>query len=243
MRCESLDSCKDATLICPLNYECNVICADKACSKAVIVGPQQADFKLFCLGTASCVDAKIQSEQARDVLYECSGKDSCKGALTDVNCGSGICELLFVGESSGDSAIIHPNSALGFSCVGRYAPCPENYLAPCPSIQCEANQSLNPSTCRCECSSNPSGVCPGNYYVFDEQSCECVCPLNAPSPQLCASMGKAWRDCSCYDSNHCCFTSVPEYKPWRGLCWNEITAAGCNAEPNGRCVCSTFSAL
>jgi len=63
---------------------------------------------------------------AADVQYLCTGKDSCKGALTTTNCGTGFCEMEFTGESAGMDAKVYTNQALGFNCVGRYVFCPDN---------------------------------------------------------------------------------------------------------------------
>eukprot|EP01084_Bolivina_argentea_P015100 28246_1 len=35
---------------------------------------------------------------------------------------------------------------------------------------------------------------------------------------------------------HCCRTSIENFKPWAGRCWDEITEATCLAEPNRRCL-------
>ena len=74
IRCDSADSCKDATLLCANNYDCSVVCADKACNKATIVAPDKHDFSLYCAGLSSCADANIQAELARHVSYHCGGK-------------------------------------------------------------------------------------------------------------------------------------------------------------------------
>ena len=152
LQCTATDACIESTLVCPVDFACDVTCGDKACNKALVVGPNGADFSLLCEGTASCGDAQVQSERARDVLYRCGGKDACKGAGTQINCGAGLCALVFSGEASGDSATIHTNGALGFSCEGRYAACPDNYEPPCTKeaagSSCTAAQTLELRTRR-----------------------------------------------------------------------------------------------
>ncbi len=115
LQCDAVDSCKDSTLICPANYDCTVICGDSACNKAAIAGPMGSDFSIYCDGVASCGDMAVETDFAKNVLFSCGGKDSCKGAGTDIRCGSGLCSLSFTGEASGDSANIQTNNALGFT--------------------------------------------------------------------------------------------------------------------------------
>merc|ERR1719464_2248903 len=76
VRCDSSDSCKDATLICANNYDCSVVCADNACNKAAIVGPDKKDFSLYCeglfTGDSSGMDANIEVGFA--VGFSCVGR-------------------------------------------------------------------------------------------------------------------------------------------------------------------------
>lgn len=228
--CDGADDCKDSKLICPEGHDCSVVCADVACNKARITGPVGYDFNLYCDGDASCVDAKVDSVNSSHVMYSCGGKDACKGAHTVINCGTGFCELLFTGESSGSDAKIFTNNAQAFSCVGRYAPCPDNYQLPCnTAITCTLSQLFNDQKCQCECPPDVSRVCPTNYK-WDDQVCDCVlsCPYAPPTEEECAYFGLVPRDCSCVPSNYCCLTKgLVNPKRWRGLCWQGQSEAQC----------------
>jgi len=244
IQCDTMDSCKDSTLICPRDYDCTVECGDHGCDKAAVTGPTGSNFDINCYGVSSCVDVAVESSMADNVNYVCSGKDSCKGAGTKVNCGSGRCNLQFTGEASGDSATINTNFAIGFKCEGRYAPCPPNYLPPCPgqgAAACTAAQVFNQELCRCECPYLPDAAtgCPG-AQVFNSKTCQCElnCAAGTPTAAQCASQGLVWRDCACYDSNYCCLTNPVQQEPkqWAGLCWGETQEVSCLAQPNQRCI-------
>merc|ERR1712083_37304 len=177
-------------------------------------------------------------------------KDSCKGALTTLNCGTGLCEMDFTGEAAGTDAKVYTNQALGFQCVGRYVFCPDNYSPPCAGSarDCTAAQFFSLVNCQCECPYNPDGTnCPNALQVFNHETCQCdfSCPANSPTERDCYIQGLEWRDCACEGSNYCCQTSSSsiDYKLWAGYCWDEITEAGCNAEPNGRCTWSPNNCL
>lgn len=202
------------------------------------MGPHKADFTLLCDGTASCGDALVQSERSDTVLYRCAGKDSCKGAGTAVNCGEGLCNLVFSGEASGDSASISTNNALGFSCEGRYVKCPDNYEAPCTAsaVGCTTAQIFNIATCACECDAKSMATECGPNEVFDESLCGCrvQCAFGTPSEAECAAQGMAWRGCACVASNFCCLARFG-FTEWAGLCWGQSTSAGCEGVANQRC--------
>lgn len=82
--CDREAQCKDATLKCANNHDCSISCGENACNKALIVGPDQHDFWMYCDGPGACGDATIGSELARHVITSCGGKDSCKGAGTEL---------------------------------------------------------------------------------------------------------------------------------------------------------------
>ena len=75
-----------------------------------------------------------------------------------MTCGVGLCETLFTGDSSGMDAHIEVGFAVGFSCVGRYADCPNNFDPPCAGLgecpcaatQCFAQRDLFDG-CKCKC--------------------------------------------------------------------------------------------
>jgi len=229
--CDGADDCKDSDLICPEGHDCSIVCAEVACNKARITGPKGHDFSIYCDGDAACVDAKVNSQGADHVMYSCGGKDACKGAHTMINCGNGFCELLFTGESSGSDAKIFTNNATAFECVGRYAPCPDNYQEPCNTgLQCAPAQLFNDQKCTCECPARAEGTnCPRNFK-WDSTLCDCVvdCPYAPPTEEECAYFGLVPRDCSCVPSNHCCLTKgVNNPKSWRGLCWQGQSEKEC----------------
>ena len=108
------------------------------------------------------------------------------------------------------------NDALGFQCDGRYAPCPNNYLPPCPESEkaaCKAPKVWDETTCQCKCmENNPEGIreCLGQFDVFNTETCQCElqCPKYAPTPEECAIFGMEWRECNCYESlNNCCLAN------------------------------------
>jgi len=85
IQCDAFDSCKDSTLICPVDYDCTVECTgSNSCNKAVVSGPAASNFDIQCIGVSSCVDAAVDSAKANKVDYVCSGKDSCKGSGTGI---------------------------------------------------------------------------------------------------------------------------------------------------------------
>lgn len=212
-------------------------CADNACTKATVLGPKNADFSIFCDATAACTDIAVFTSYADDVLFSCGGKDSCKGHDSRINCGTGMCELLFLGESSGDSAVINVNDAQGLSCVGRYAPCPDNFEPPCPigsgQESCVAPRVWDTRTCSCDCPAELIRAC-GAFSFFNEQTCSCQtsCPHWAPSEAECQRLGLQWRDCECVESSYCCLSMRTQ---WNGMCWGETTADGCAAVLGQRC--------
>jgi len=251
LQCDAADSCTDSALICPPDFDCTVECGHSACGKAVVSGPIDRRFEMSCFGVASCGDVAVDSAMASDTLFVCSGKDSCKGAGTALNCGKALCSMLFSGESAGDSATISTNFAVGFSCEGRYAQCPPDFLAPCPApgaSACTAAQVFDPERCRCECPFVPEAGsgCPGRQR-FDSKSCRCEvdCAAGTPTEAQCAAQGLAFRDCACWDSNYCCLTNPvqPEPKQWAGRCWGETLEVSCLAQPNQRCVWSPNECL
>lgn len=209
----------------------------------LVKGPRGKNFKIVCHGISSCVDAKVESYLANDVTGIFSGKDAGKGQRTQIHCGGGLCDLTFNGEAAGTDAKIFTNNALGFTCFGRYASCPSNYSPPCSGISesdCTESQVFNSVTCQCECPYTPEAASCGNavLHKFNPLTCRCEldCPSNAPTESDCTAMGLLWRDCACVTTNHCCQTSIANYKMWAGYCWDETTEEGCNGEPNGRCI-------
>ena len=46
--CDREAQCKDATLKCANNHDCSISCGENACNKALIVGPDQHDFWMYC---------------------------------------------------------------------------------------------------------------------------------------------------------------------------------------------------
>ena len=173
-------------------------------------------------------------------------QDACKGSASRIHCGTGLCTLLFVGESSGDSAQIEVNAARGLQCVGRYAPCPDNFEPRCAEAErraCadSAAHTWNDADCVCECPAAAEVLCPGYYEALNEATCACEqqCPLWAPDEALCQRLGWAWRDCECA-SSYCCLARQPQ---WRGACWAETTGAGCEAVLGQRCVGDENSCL
>jgi len=253
INCLDTDACMDSALICSPGFECDITCDGTAsCSKAIIIGPTGENFNLNCGGIASCGSASVESDFAADVRYQCSGKDSCKGAGTSIACGSGLCTLQFTGEASGDSASIATNTALGFQCEGRYAPCPPNYAPPCPGLGAaacvEGVHYFNEYSCECECPLNKDGVCAVGE-TFNARTCECevVCPAGSPTAAECSSRGLVRRDgeCGCFESANCCLTSPSQTDPkqWAGLCWGETMRMFCEGQPNQRCVWDTKNCL
>jgi len=244
VECEGKDACKNAQIECPVASECIVNCgADDACTKAKVTGPRDAEFSIYCDGTASCTDIAVLSAEAGDVHYSCGGKDACKGSGSRINCGFGLCTLMFTGESSGDSAQINVNGARGLQCVGRYAPCPDNFEPLCSEadrLACKAPHTWNDVDCACECPAYSVAAC-GYYEVFNAATCECEqqCPPWSPDEALCASLGWAWRDCECA-SRYCC---LARQQQWSGTCWAETSEAGCAAALGQRCVWDTTSCL
>lgn len=115
-----------------------------------------------------------------------------------MNCGYGICELRFTGVASGDSAFIHENFAIGFTCIGRYVDCPNNFeppcydlgACPCTGTQCFAERD-HFDQCKCYCpqmlltmhqSGEPdTAICgwQNTGHVFNANECSCDCPANS----------------------------------------------------------------
>lgn len=122
-------SCKDATLACPADFDCILVCADSTCDKAQVTAPVGHNFEVQCTGESSCMNANFMAAESLDTSYTCSGKDACKGASTKINCGLGHCTVDCSGEATCDSSDIMPNAALSFDCYGRDAPCPRSYTA------------------------------------------------------------------------------------------------------------------
>jgi len=244
--CLNTDSCINTNLLCPADHSCTVSCEGvNACNKALIIGPvnPNADFSILCDGTASCGDAQILSDRSGDVLYRCSGKDSCKGAGTNVNCGEGLCSLVFSGEASGDSATIKTNNALGFNCEGRYVKCPDNYDAPCTAsaVGCTKEQIFNIATCACECDGKSLATECGPSEVFDGDICGCrvQCALGVSLIAVeadCKARGLGIRGCECVASNYCCLARFG-FMEWSGLCWGETTSKGCDGVVNSAVRC------
>ena len=51
-----------------MKHDCFINCPDHACKKAEIQGPRGADFTMICDGNSACIDAKVESERAVDVV-------------------------------------------------------------------------------------------------------------------------------------------------------------------------------
>jgi len=247
IQCESKDACQNARLACPIASECIIHCGDNGCAKATILGPRDADFSIYCDSTAACTDMQVHTYDAANVLFSCAGKDACKGSGAQINCGNEMCTLLFLGESSGDSAQINVNGAKSLECVGRYAACPANFDVPCPietdvlMAGCEQPRRWNTKDCVCECPSELVIAC-GTHEIWNENLCECEinCPSWAPTEAQCDSIGMEWRDCQCVQSNYCCLSMR---KQWNGMCWAETTPEDCAAVLGQRCVWDTTQCM
>jgi len=233
--CEAASDCKDSRLLCAEGFDCAVVCEHSACGKARVSGPIGADLRMYCDGDSSCGDAVLDTEAARHLFLSCGGKDACKGAHTVVNCGGGHCELQFSGESAGSDALILPHDATAFECVGRYAQCPANYVAPCnTATQCSPAQLFNDAKCRCECPARAGGTeCPRDHR-WSEQSCSCEmsCPYAPPTAEECAFFGLLPMGCECVPSNFCCHSAL---KRDRGICWGAQSEAECSALSSELC--------
>jgi len=165
------------------------------------------------------------------------------------------------GKASGDAATINVNNALGFQCDGRYAPCPDNYLPPCPELEkaaCKAPKVWDDTTCTCECLENPEVIreCSGQFDVFNVDTCKCElqCPKNAPTPDECALFGMEWRECTCHEvpqlapqapNDYCCWANPAQQDPvmWAGVCWSKRNEGDCMAIPNFRCLWNPYQCL
>jgi len=257
MSCHTPNSCNNALLLCPNDYDCTVRCTNLyACNGVEISAPVNNDFTMICHGETACSGAIVHAERAREVSYQCRGVEACSGANTVLSCGEGQCEMLFVGEVAGFLANLETNNAEGFSCYGTYANCPADYQ-PCEPRECPGAQTQNTErggTCECECAQNPNGECTGDRLtLFDADSCSCVCPLDSPTVAQCEAQNKVWRECGCEcagecgvglvqnawcecEAKHCCLTLKLDYTPWAGICWKETTESGCDADPYRRCV-------
>jgi len=125
-----------------------------------------------------------------------------------------------------------PNNPTG-ECAGWYVFDEETCSCRCPAhapspFICKA-MGRKWKDCACQCEEQ----CPGPGQIQSFSDCSCKCPLGSPTESQC-DKGVNPLTCKCR-SNHCCVTSVPGYKPWQGMCWDEVTEAGCLAEPNLRC--------
>jgi len=197
IECEAKDACQNARLACPLSSECTIHCGNNGCAKATVLGPRDADFSIYCDSTAACADIEVYTHNAANVLFSCGGKDACKGSHAQINCGNGMCELLFLGESAGDSAQINVNGAKALECVGQSAACPDNFAmaegvvsqgeepfkALCPigsdliKADCVEPRVWNENECGCGCPKESVGSC-AQYEIWNEKLCECQpsCP-------------------------------------------------------------------
>jgi hypothetical protein len=72
--------------------------------------------------------------------------------------------------------------------------------------------------------------CPAEHASFNNAGGPAVTsrPVNVQQPTKQPTNARA-------GSPYCCRTSIPNFKPLRGRCWDETTAAECAAEPNARC--------
>ena len=100
--------------------------------------------------------------------------------------------------ASGDSAFIHENFAIGFTCIGRYVDCPNNFdppcaglgACPCTGTQCFAERD-HFDQCKCFCpqmllamhqSGEPdTAICgwQNTGHVFNANECSCDCPAGS----------------------------------------------------------------
>jgi len=194
---------------------------------ALIRGPVGHDFNLYCDGTASCTNVNVESALSSDVYYSCGGKDSCKGALTNVRCGSGLCAMDFSGEASGDSAKIHVGNAMGFSCTGRYVSCPDNFVPKTcsePVGGCPGVQTFSSTTCQCECAGNVMGIC-GRNDLFDWDRCQCIPDGGGPvGGVIGGSIGGSGNTASSGGA-YCCLTNEVIF---RGECWQNRNEGACS---------------
>jgi len=128
----------------------------------------------------------------------------------------------------------------------------------CPGgNECPGRAIMDIGTCQCRCpSATPTAAdcgalgrvlrncgceCPntcGHGQIQDPDTCGCGCPFGSPTAADCVSGVIDPIACQCaapIPSKYCCRTSVPNFEPWFGRCWDEISEADCLAEPNTRC--------
>jgi len=174
IQCISPDACKDSFLLCPVHHHCILICSHTACDKVHVTAPIGHDFTVECDGDSSCMNAIFVASEARDVSYSCGGADSCKGAMTTLNCGTGSCDVQCLGDVSCGAAVIVPGAAAIFKCFGAFATCPPDYTphpVPAPTMP-----TMPPTS---HCHSNPECPCEMQhcFEVRNMVTCECSCPL------------------------------------------------------------------
>jgi len=229
-------SCVGRYADCPNNFE--PPCANLgACPCSAEQCFAQRDIFDGC--KCKCPDSLLTKEAAGDIVGIC-GADR-PGHIFDKNVCA--CDCPYGSLPSGGCLPSQEWNARECRCE-----CPNNPSGECPgyyefdAAQCECvcpAHSPSPRLCTAmgrvwkDCSCQCETPCAGPGQIQSFGTCACECPWNTPKESECVN-GLDPLTCQCR-SNHCCRTSVKGYKPWRGLCWDETSAAACAAEANMRC--------
>ena len=128
---------KDKDCECTQPGECIMICnEDDKCagSDVELTCYDGYPCEIQCGGEANCIDVYINAETATHLNLTCSGKDSCKGSNTVIDCGTGDCFIQCTHSKACEDFNINENNARSLQCTGNH--CPNN----------PANYSPNPTT-------------------------------------------------------------------------------------------------
>eukprot|EP01083_Nonionella_stella_P273458 927602_1 len=80
--CNATNPCSNATIYCPTNANCSVLCHDsESCKDSVIHCPTDADCNVLCNGSKSCQEAIIQCPSNGGCHISCDESYACNDAV------------------------------------------------------------------------------------------------------------------------------------------------------------------
>eukprot|EP01083_Nonionella_stella_P072569 195709_1 len=216
------DACKDGVIECNSDgFDCVVNCrATNGCSGSTqIIGPRNAKLTVNCFGEKSCQGSVIvDGATSTDVSVQCNGAEACKTA--QFNFGFGVSSIACNGDL--DSCVgatfnlvsgAQTRAGAAFECTGSF----------CPVNTPLAFSNVISTTTTTTTTSAPIQF--GNVI-------RTTTTTNGPSLSLPSAA-----------TSYCCVTSIPNFKPWAGRCWDQTTPEGCALEPNKRCVWDATNCL
>eukprot|EP01084_Bolivina_argentea_P203140 347001_1 len=264
------DACKDGIISCNSDgFACVVNCmSEQACAgSAEIIGPKGASLTVHCKGMKACEGSTvINAMDSTDVTVVCQGGEACKGNM-EVNFGYGKAAVYCHGDpDSCEGAVFNllPDAATiagaGFSCTGARCPAdaPPSFsnggvpvprtpiiVVPSPIPSGVVPSPIPPGVV-------PSPITPGVVPPF--VPVVPIPPVTVPIPPVTVPIPPATVPAPQTPQTpqtpavvpgveYCCLTSIANFKPWAGRCWDQTTEITCLAEPNGRCVWDVTACL